>query len=90
MKEATDSSFLYLKPVKLVNFNSVTLEKKNWWNCLSRSAQYNMEFAGKVVNQVKANPDKDKENKQTLSASWLPACGGEESDCKLEDRESCI
>ena len=31
-----------------------------------------MEFAGKVVNQAKANPDKDKENKQTLSASWLP------------------
>ena len=32
-----------------------------------------MEFAGKVVNQAKADPDKDKENKRTLSASWLPA-----------------
>ena len=32
-----------------------------------------MEFAGKVVNQAKADPDKDKENKQTLSALWLPA-----------------
>ena len=32
-----------------------------------------MEFAGKVVNQAKAGPDKDKENKRTLSASWLPA-----------------
>jgi hypothetical protein len=31
-----------------------------------------MEFAGKVVNHAKADPDKDKENKQTLSASWLP------------------
>ena len=32
-----------------------------------------MEFAGKVVNQAKADPDKDKENNRTLSASWLPA-----------------
>ena len=58
-----------------------------------------MEFAGKVANQAKADPDKDKENKRTLSASWLPAspncsrnlltCGGEESDHKPEDRESC-
>ena len=30
-----------------------------------------MEFAGKVVNQAKADPDKDKENKRTMSASWL-------------------
>ena len=30
-----------------------------------------MEFAGKVVNQAKADPVKDKENNQTLSASWL-------------------
>ena len=60
MKATTDSSFLYLKLVKSVNFNSVTPEKKNWWNCLSRSAQYNKKFAGKVVNQAKADPDKDK------------------------------
>jgi len=32
-----------------------------------------MEFAGKVVNQAKADPDKDKENNLTLRASWLPA-----------------
>ena len=32
-----------------------------------------MEFAGKVVNQAKADPDKYKENNRTLSASWLPA-----------------
>ena len=32
-----------------------------------------MEFTCKVVNQAKADPDKDKENKRTLSASWLPA-----------------
>ena len=69
MNEATDSSFLCLKPVKSVNFNSVTPEKKNWWNCLSRSAQYKIEFAGKIVNHAKANPDKDKENNRTLSAS---------------------
>ena len=72
MKEATDSSFLCLKPVKSVGFNSVTPEKKNWWNCLSKLAQYNMEFAGNVVNQAKADLDKDKENNQTLSTSWLP------------------
>jgi len=28
-----------------------------------------MEFAGKVVNYAKADPDKVKENNQTLSAS---------------------
>ena len=32
-----------------------------------------MGFAGKVVNQEKADPDKDNENEWTLSASWLPA-----------------
>jgi hypothetical protein len=78
-----------------------------------------MEFAGNVVNQAKADPDKDRENNQTLSVFWLPAspncrrnlltCSfvetspcpknlvksasctnvGEESDCKLEDKESC-
>ena len=32
-----------------------------------------MEFASKVVIQAKADRDKDKENKWTLSASWLPA-----------------
>ena len=32
-----------------------------------------MEFAGKVVYQAKADSDNDKENKRTLSASWLPA-----------------
>ena len=69
MKAATDSSFLCLKLVKLVKFNLVIPEKKNRWNCLSKSAQYNIEFYGRVVNQAKADPDKDKENNQTLSAS---------------------
>ena len=32
-----------------------------------------MELAGKVVNQAKADPDKDKENNRTLSVLWLPA-----------------
>ena len=32
-----------------------------------------MEFVGRVVNQAKADPDKDKENNRTLSGSWLAA-----------------
>jgi len=67
MKVATDSSFLCLKLVRSDNFSSVTLEKKNLWNCFSKSAQYNMEFAGSVVNLAKADPDKEKENNRTLS-----------------------
>ena len=69
MKVATDSSFLCLRLVKSVNFISSTPEYKNWWNCFSRSAQYMMELAGNVVNYVKADPDKDMENKHTFNAS---------------------
>ena len=73
VKAATDPSFLFLKLIRSVRFSSVIPEKKNWWNCFSKLAQYNMEFAGSVVNQAKADPDKDKENNRTLSGSWLAA-----------------
>jgi hypothetical protein len=35
--------------------------KANWWNCFSRSVQNIMESAGNVVNHVKANPERDRE-----------------------------
>ena len=51
-----------------------------------------MEFAGKVVNQAKADPDKDKENNQTLSASWLPASPNYSRNlltCSIVDTSPC-
>ena len=51
-----------------------------------------MEFAGKVVNQAKANPDKDKENKRTLSASWLsasPNCRKNILTCSIVETSPC-
>ena len=51
-----------------------------------------MEFAGKVVNQAKADPDKDKENNITLSASWLPAspnCRRNLLTCSIVETSPC-
>ena len=52
-----------------------------------------MEFASKVVNQAKADLDKDKENKRTLSASWLPAspsCRKNLITCSIVDTSPCL
>ena len=70
MNAATDSSFLCLKLVKSVSFISCTPEEKNWWNYFSKSAQNIMELAGNIENHIKADPDKDMENKRTFNASF--------------------
>ena len=89
MKAATDSSFLCLKLVKSVNltlwFPKRRTDGTAW-------AKYNMEFAGRVVNKAKADPDKDKENNQTLSASWLaasPNCRRNLLTCSIIETSSC-
>jgi len=66
-KLSTDSSLHRISLTKSVIFFSWTPEKKYLWNCFSRSAQVIIEFGGNEINQVKADPDKDDENKRTLN-----------------------
>ena len=73
MKATIDLSFLCLKLVKSVSFNSSILEWKNWWNCFSRLAQNIMELVGNVVNHVKDDPERDMENKRTFNALFWAA-----------------
>ena len=59
----------------------------------SRSAQIITKFGGNEMNHVKADPDKDDENKQTLNSSLLAASPHwmmNRLTCSILDVSSCL
>ena len=67
--------------------------KEVFVDCISRSAQVITELGGNEINEVKADPDKDDENRRTLNSSLLAASPYRMMNlliCSIVDVSSCL